>query len=136
MIRLAIKMSAAEVQKTRRSNLNDVTNCSVLVRPLKRGVIDSLSARQISNGTVQDVPTKKVKPGSTTEYLESNCQPSDEAKAMAIKYEKSLRETLTEAYCDISSRLKLTNLPKCVFDLLSCHTNHFLEKVSLRCESG
>lgn len=55
----------------------------------------------------------------------------DEKTPMAV-YIKSLRGTLTDAYCDMSARLKLTTPPKCVFNLQNCNDQHFKNAVRLR----
>lgn len=81
-----------------------------------------------------EIPLKRPKIENEEPIEEPNeaqCDQTDKSSAVS-DYRDILIEVLTDGYCDIAARLKLPTPPKCIFDMQTCHEQHYNNEVSFR----
>lgn len=138
------KMSAVRVRMKSAKNLDEDKNHNYLLRPSKLAANASKSPSMAllkRSKPVEKVPEarkKKIKVdekkvNDPTEVCDQQFDKSSEEKTPTAVNLKNLKNILTDAYCDISARLKLPHPPKCVFNLQNCFTQHFHKDVSFAC---
>lgn len=154
-------MKKQTVRPLRSHKLNDVTNrlsqttistsvkntaptapTIVKQHKTKEKVEDYLAKKSKSDEVVPPPPAKKRRPIVKVEppakkeaiVIEQSIDDSSNNEVditPAEKFEKCLRDVLTDAYCDISSRMKIPFKPKCVTYPEHCWEKHFESNVSV-----
>lgn len=81
-------------------------------------------------------PVVKVEPPTKNEAIVIEHSIDDSSnneteRDVADEFEKCVRDVLTEAYCDISSRMKIPFKPNCLTYPEHCWEKHFMPNVSV-----
>lgn len=100
-------------------------------RPEKVAKVSTSPAKrpQLSD-KIREIPSKRPKI-EIEEPNEAQCDQIDELSAVS-NYRDILIKVFTDGYCDIPARLKLPTPPKCVFNMQTCHEQHYNNEVSFR----